>query len=174
MIPTKFFLKNSLFVMLLFAVTLSSCKKDDDDDDDTTAAFTILKADGSTMANNETFTYSTAGQTSTLNLRVKNNSASDALLMRIKLISMTNADGSFMEVCGGGTCMTGVSVSNLYPNAPIAVASGQTTGINDISFKIADHLGVPTANTYVFQFHEQNTSGTVIGTPVKFTYVYNP
>ncbi len=172
MISTKFFLKKSILVLLLFAFAFTSCTKDDDDDD-TTTAFTILKADGSTMANNETFTYTTSGDTSTLKLRVKNNSTTDALLMRIKLISMTNANGSFMQVCGGGVCMTNVSVNGLYPNVPITVASGQTTGINNISFHISN-MGIAPENTYTFQFQEQDASGAVIGTPVKFTYVYNP
>ena len=161
MISTKFFLKKSILVLLLFTFVFISCDKDDDDDDDTTTAFTILKTDGSSVTDNETFTFTTSGDTSYLKLRVKNNSSSDALLMRIKLNSMSNNDGSFMQVCGGGTCMTGVSTGGLYPNSPFTVAAGQTTGINDISFKISD-LGIAPANTYVFQFQEQDASGTII------------
>jgi len=161
--------KRILLLSLVLTVVLTSCKTDDDNPD--TETFTVLKADNSTVSDNQTITFTTVDDTANLHLKIKNQS-DDVILMRVKLMSMTNADGSNMQVCVGLSCYNSVTTGSLYPGSAFSIAAGQTQ--DNITFW-NQNVGTGTFPIeYKFMFFEVDASGNQIGDALTFTYQYNP
>lgn len=159
-----------LFLSLVLAMSFSSCKKDNDDDTGS-ATFAVLKADNSAVTDNQTISFSTVDANANLHLKIKNQSATD-ILMRVKLMSITNADGSNMQVCVGLSCFNSVTTGGLYPNSAFSIAAGQTQ--DNITFW-NQNTGTGTFPIeYKFKFFEVDASGNQIGDALTFTYQYNP
>lgn len=100
------------------------------------------------------------------------NTGANPIRTKILFVSAVNADGSQMELCYG-LCYTGITIGNIYPPASdyIEIQPGETTGQGNHFLNLAGGTAI---RDYVFKFFEIDNSGNEIGTPITFTYRYNP
>ncbi len=164
MISTKFFLKKSILVLLIFSFAFISCDKDDDDDPDT-ATFIVTRPDSgnSTVTDNQTISFSTVDLNAKLHLEIKNQSSNE-ITIQIRLISMTNSDGTLFENCVNN-CFPNIAIGNI--DTSFVIAAGGTKA--NISMWNKNNTGV-TPKTFNFEIAEVGGSGESLN----FSYVYNP
>ena len=106
---------------------------------------------------------------------VTNDNPSGEIYTRIEFVDAINADGSLFELCYG-ECLTGISVGQTVPPAPgtLVIGIGETT-IEGNHFWNGDPGNGSDIIDYIFSFHQYEADGvTEIGTPLTFTYRYNP
>ncbi len=108
---------------------------------------------------------------------VTNNNPTETIYSRLEFVSAVNADGSLLEICYAGQCYTGIPAGFTAPPIPgvLPIGPGETTPPG------LDHIlnGDPGDGVYMIDyicaFHQYEADGvTEIGTPLTFTYRYNP
>lgn len=135
---------------------------------------TLKKLDGSPINNNDVIVFSSAvDPDSYLGIKVFNTSSS-AINVRIKCESISNADGSNVQLCFGDICVSNITPGNSYPNNPSIIEGNSSNGNFD------HFLNNNTGNSqnqpinYVFKFYQVSVDGVEIGNSVTFTYRYSP
>ncbi len=142
---------------------------------------TMKKLDGTPILNGDVLTYTTLGDqnniTSTdpayLGLKIYN-SAAGSINVKMKLISMTNADGNNLQFCIDPICVGTITVGNSYPSSGTSSvpANGQNGNFDHF---VNSNPGNGTSNVdYVLKFYMVNTFGVEIGNSITFTYRYSP
>lgn len=141
---------------------------------------TMKKLDGTPILNGDVFTFSTLGDPETassadpayLGLKIYNSSA-NAINVKMKLISMTNADGNNLQFCIDPICVGNLTVGNAYPASGNSVIPGNGQNGNFDHF-INNNPGTNGNGTveYVLKFYMVNSFGAEIGNSITFTYRY--
>ncbi len=109
---------------------------------------------------------------------VTNDNASETIYTRIEYVSETNSStGSFEQLCYG-LCYNDIVVGGTVPPASdiaYAIAVGETTPLGNHFYNDDPGNGTDPID-FVFAFRQySDEAGTVeIGTPLTFTYRYNP
>jgi hypothetical protein len=141
---------------------------------------TMKKLDGTPIVNGDVLTYSVLGDPSTasssdpayLGLKIYNSSASN-INVKMRLISMTNADGNNLQFCIDPICVGTLTVGNAYPASGNSVipANGQNGNFDHF---INNNPGNGTGNVeYVMKFYMVNSFGAEVGNSITFTYRYS-
>lgn len=108
---------------------------------------------------------------------VTNDNPTETIYSRLEFVDVINADGSLFEICYAGQCYTGLDLGFTAPPTPnvLPIGPGETTPPG------FDHIlnGDPGDGVYMIDyicaFHQYEEDGvTEIGTPLTFTYRYNP
>jgi hypothetical protein len=139
----------------------------------------MKKLDGTPIVNGDVFTFTTLGDAETaassdpayLGLKIYNSSASN-INVKMRLISMTNADGSNLQFCIDPICVGSLTVGNAYPASGSSVipANGQNGNFDHF---INANPGTGAGNVeYVLKFYMVNSFGAEIGNSITFTYRY--
>ncbi|WP_310992528.1 T9SS type A sorting domain-containing protein [Aequorivita marina] len=142
------------------------------------AQYTVTDNNGNVLQEGDVLEYGTYGYNTGADyiFFVTNDNPSETIYSRLEFVSATNADGSMFEICYAGQCYTGVDVGFTAPPSPnvLPIEAGETT-------PGGDHIlnGDPGDGTnmieYELAFHQYEADGvTEIGTPLTFTYRYNP
>lgn len=106
---------------------------------------------------------------------VTNDNPSNEIYTRIEFVSATSGNGDDFELCYG-ECITGLSVGQTVPPTPevLPIAVGETT-LEGNHFYNGNPGNGSQVLDFVFAFHQYEADGTTeIGTPLTFTYRYNP
>jgi hypothetical protein len=141
---------------------------------------TMKKLDGTPINNGDIFTYSVLGDpnniTSTdpayLGLKIYNSSAS-SINVKMKVISMTNADGTNLQFCIDPICVGTISVNSTYPSSGPSVvpANGQNGNFDHfVNSNAGDGINPV---IYVLKFYMINTFGAEVGNSITITYKYD-
>jgi hypothetical protein len=136
------------------------------------AQISVLKANGQQVTEGEIITYNTtAYPQASFDFHI-HNAASTPTLIKIKSMSITNSDGSALELCIGPVCLSSIHTGNSYPSNPVTVAANSTeTNANHI-YNLDTGDGVNYPIDYVFKVYQLDTSGNEVGNSVTFTYRY--
>ena len=141
------------------------------------AQMVVKKADGTVINDGQIFTFSsTVYAQAVLGFYVQNTSTTDNIRVKIRCESITNADGSNMQLCFGNVCLSAITAGNSYPSGqPVIIAPGATT-INayDDFYNQNPGDGTNYPMDYVFKFYQMDTSNAIIGNSVTITYRFNP
>ena len=161
-------MKKIIIVIALFCSSLSFSQ------------MTMKKMDGTPILNGDVFTYTSLGNSDFLSsdpaylgLKIYNSSA-NPINVKMKLISMTNADGNNLQFCIDPVCVGTISVGSSYPSSQNSVIPANGENGNFDHF-INNNPGNGTSNVeYVLKFYMVNAFGGEIGTSITFTYRYSP
>jgi hypothetical protein len=142
---------------------------------------TMKKLDGTPIINGDVLTYSVLGDPETassadpayLGLKIYNSSA-NAINVKMRLISMSNADGNNLQFCIDPICIGTITVGSSYPSSGNSVVPGNGQNGSFDHF-INNNPGNGTSNVeYVLKFYMVNSFGAEIGNSITFTYRYSP
>lgn len=135
------------------------------------AQFTVETHAGDPILDGDIVSFGQVG--AELSFYVYNTSSSD-INMKIEFVSVQNGDQNEMELCFG-QCYTGIEVGKSYPlNGVITIAPGQHQTSSGDHFLNLDSGNGSDVLDYVFKFYQVNDQGFQIGTPLTFTYRYDP
>lgn len=141
------------------------------------AQFTITKVGTTTQIfNNDVLTFNSVGNNSaSLKFHINNTTASD-IFIKIQCVSITGANGSGMEFCFAGSCISDVNAGVNYPtDSPFYTTIPAMSNNGDFDhFKNYNAGNGSTTQNYVFKFFQVNAAGIEIGTPITMTYRYQP
>ena len=142
------------------------------------AQYTVTDDSGNVLKEGDVLEYGTYGYGVGADyvFFVANDNPTETIYSRLEFVSAVNADGSLFEICYAGQCYTGISVGFTAPPTPnvLPIGVGEST-------PGGDHIlnGDPGDGAYMIDyicaFHQYEADGvTEIGTPLTFTYRYNP
>ena len=144
------------------------------------AQYTIKDDNGVVLNDGDVIEYGTlAYPDASYDFFVTNDNPTDEIYSRVQMVSATNtSDPTFEQLCYGDLCYFDVEMLQFVPpmNAlPVAIPVGATTGMGN-HFYNNDPGNKSDPVDFVFSFRQyQDADGTVeIGTPLTFTYRYNP
>jgi hypothetical protein len=149
-----------------------------------TLAFSQLsmkKSDGTPIVNGDIITFTTLGDAENvtssdpayLGLKIYNSSASN-INVKMRLMSMSNANGNNLQFCIDPICVGTLTVGNAYPSnvSSVVPANGQNGNFDHF---INANPGNGSANVeYVLKFYMINSFGAEVGNSITFTYRYSP
>lgn len=136
------------------------------------AQFTVATSAGTPINDGDVFTFNTTNYPDNSLEFVVTNTTNQDMDMVINVESITNTDGSGMEICFG-LCYSGVTPHTSYPtDSPYHLAA------NSSSEPHGNHILNNATNgsmvlEYVLKFTQVDGSGNQIGTPVTITYKYD-
>lgn len=162
--------KISLLFIFLFITSISF------------AQFTVEDYDGVPIEDGDVRVFnsleSTGGITneSTLNFWINNLSTENEIFMKIRLESITNADGSEYQFCFGDLCIFDVHEGTTYPvsGVPETIPPGGTN-LPENKFQNdnpGDGENYPV--DYVWKFFQVDEDDNEIGESITFTYRFDP
>ncbi len=137
------------------------------------AQMTIKKLDGTIINDGDVFTFDVAEEPgSYLGIKIYN-SSEDIINVKVKVVSITNADGTNVQLCLGDVCLNTIAVGSSYPpNFPAMIDGNSENGNFDHFLNLNPGINPSLPSTYVFKFYQINASGTEIGNSVTFSYRY--
>lgn len=100
------------------------------------------------------------------------NASSTPTKVKIRVMSITNADGSMMELCFGIVCLSSVHEGSAYPSTPVTIPANSTENNFNHFFSSDPGDGTNYPIDYVFKFYQVDDSGIEIGNAITFTYRY--
>ena len=129
---------------------------------------TLTDGDGNPINNDDVRIYNTDGDEANLVVVIKKNGSSQ-IELKLRLVSITGANGSGMEFCFGTSCYPGISPDEIYP---IDGNFYLDAGASDDQTHFHHHIqnGDPDATEYVLKIYERNNEA---GNYVQFTYKYD-
>ncbi|WP_338377639.1 T9SS type A sorting domain-containing protein [uncultured Flavobacterium sp.] len=140
----------------------------------TFAQFSVTKTDGTPILNGDMITYTVATDPqSSLGFHVINNTSSP-LLTKILFVSATNYNGTNFQLCYGTECIDNIVVGQSYPNPAFEIPANGQNGNYDHFLNTNTGDGVNYPMDFLFKFYAVDATGAEIGTPIFFTYRYNP
>lgn len=158
-------MKNTLLLIGAF-LTLWSAK----------AQFTVETDNGAPILDGDVFAFGQTGTPAKLPFYI-NNTSSGAINMRVEFVSAINADGSQMQLCITPKCYYSITLGESYPQEQGAMSlplgPGDQSGYGNYFMNLAAGHGGDILD-YVFKFYQVDNAGTEIGTPLTFTYRYDP
>lgn len=142
------------------------------------AQYTVTDINGDELNNGDVLEFGIYGYGTAANYEffVTNDNPSETIYTRIEFVDAVNATGELFELCYADQCYTDLSVGFTIPDAPqvYPIGVGETTGEGN-HFLNADPGNGSDILDYIFSFHQYEADGvTEIGTPLTFTYRYNP
>lgn len=144
------------------------------------AQYSIKDDNGNVLNDGDIIEYGTvAYPDASYDFFVTNENPTDEIYSRVQLMASANqTNATFEQLCYGIQCYYEIQMLQFVPPIdadPVAIPVGHTTGIGNHFFN--NDTGNGTDNVdYVFAFRQfEDAAGTVeIGTPLTFTYRYNP
>jgi len=137
------------------------------------AQFTVAKSDGTPINDGDVFTFTTNTYPDANLEYVVTNTTNQPINIVIEVVSISNTDGSGMELCFG-FCYSGISAHTEYPtDAPYQLAANASSEPHGNHFFNAASNGSNTLD-YVFKFKQLDDNGNEIGNSVTITYRYAP
>jgi hypothetical protein len=161
-------MKKILFVAGAFFVFLSAH-----------AQFTVVTdtPTGTPINDDDIIAFGHVGIPAKLPFFINNTSSSETIYMRVEFTSAANADGSQMQLCITPTCYTSIAVGQSYPQEQGATSlpldPGEQSNNGNYFMNLENGNGAQVID-YVFTFYQVNGTGFPIGTPLTFTYRYDP
>lgn len=142
------------------------------------AQYTVTDHNGDELNNGDVLEFGEYGYGTSANYDffVTNDNPTDEIHTRIEFVGAVNTDGSMFEICYAFQCYAGFIAGATIPIAPDVrtLAVGETTGVGN-HFLNADGGNGTDIIEYTCAFHQYEADGvTEIGTPLTFTYRYNP
>lgn len=141
------------------------------------AQISVTKHDGTPILNGDIISYNVATDPgSYLKFYVHNNSTTNAAITKVKFVSATNYDGTGFQLCYGSVCVDNASlvIGQSYPNNGFTIPPGGQNGNFDYLLNTNTGNGVNYPMDLVFKFYTVNSFGAEIGSPINFTYRYDP
>lgn len=141
------------------------------------AQFTVETTSGTPILDGDVVTFGQVGEPSKLYYYI-NNTSTNTINMRVEFVSALNADGSKMQFCIEPTCYYHITVGESYPQEQpngmsVTIAPGGQSNYGDHFMN--SELGNGTDPVeYVFKFYQISDFGLPTGTPLTFTYRYDP
>ncbi len=140
------------------------------------AQYTVADRAGNVLNDGDVIEYGTTTYPdASYEFYVTNNNPSNEIYTRIEFVSSSSGNGDGFELCYG-QCYTGITVGQTVPPAPevLPIGVGETT-LEGNHFYNGDPGNGTDNLDFVFAFHQYEADGvTEIGTPLTFTYRYNP
>lgn len=140
------------------------------------AQFTVETDTGAFFTDGDVYTFGQVGPPAKLPFFI-NNTSSGPIEMRVEFVSVTNADGTDMQLCITPTCYFSITVGESYPQEQGAMSlpldPGEQSGNGNYFMNLNTGNGTDVID-YEFKFYQVNTMGIQIGTPLNFTYRYDP
>jgi len=154
-------MKNIFLVLLGLCSFLSS------------AQMSLKKLDGTPINNGDVLTFSVAQEpASYLGIKIYNNSA-DPINVKVKCESISNADGTSVQLCLGDVCVGTIVAGNSYPpNFPAVIDANSENGNFDHFLNLNSGINTAIPVTYTLKFYQVNDTGVEIGNSVTFSYRY--
>ncbi len=142
------------------------------------AQYTVTDINGVELNNGDVLEFGEFGYGTSANYEffVTNDHPTETIYTRIEFVEAVNATGELFELCYAGQCYIDLSIGFTIPFVPevFPIGVGETTGEGN-HFLNADPGDGSTILDYIFAFHQYEADGvTEIGTPLTFTYRYNP
>lgn len=144
------------------------------------AQFTVTDVDDNVLNDGDIIEFGTgAYPDASFDFFVTNDNTADEIYSRVQFMSATNQTRStFDQLCYGTQCYYQIEIGQFVPpmgSAPVAIGLGETTGLGNHFYN--NDMGDGTDNVdFVFTFRQfEDAEGTSeVGTPLTFTYRYNP
>lgn len=142
------------------------------------AQYTVTNDRGDILQNGDVLEYGTYGYDVGADyiFFVTNDNPTETIYSRLEFVDAINADGSMFEICYAGQCYTDIPIGFTAPLTPnvLPIAPGESTPGGDHILNGDPGDGVYMID-YICAFHQYEADGvTEIGTPLTFTYRYNP
>lgn len=144
------------------------------------AQYTIKDDNGNILNDGDVIEFGTvAYPDASYDFFVTNENPTDEIYSRVQLMSSENqTSATFEQLCYGIQCYYEIQMLQFVPpidSAPVAIPVGHTTGIGNHFYNNDEGNGTDNVD-YVFSFRQfEDAAGTIeIGTPLTFTYRYNP
>ncbi|NIF07810.1 T9SS type A sorting domain-containing protein [Chryseobacterium sp. Tr-659] len=140
------------------------------------AQIALAKEDGTPINNGQVITFNTTNEVpANLHYKIKNISSSP-VNVRIKVVSIVNATGSDFQFCYQTTCLPFVSANGIYPaNTKPAINIGANSEVsNGYTMWNLDAGSGAFPIDYVIKYYTVDSFNSEYGTPVTFTYRYDP
>lgn len=138
------------------------------------AQISLVKHNGTPILDGDiiTFTEAVAPQAS-LDFYVQNNTSSP-ILTRILFVSATNYSGTGFQLCYLVDCYDNITVGQYYPTTDFAIpANGQNGNFDHfLNYSTGDGTNYPM--DFVFKLYAVDSAGVEFGTPINFTYRFDP
>lgn len=135
---------------------------------------TLKKIDGTPINSGDVIVFnSTTDPDSYLGIKVYNSSSTD-INVKIKCESISNENGSNVQLCFGDVCVNNIIVGNSYPNIPALIEANNSNGNFDHFLNTNTGTNPNSPIEYVFKFYQVTDSGSETGNSVTFTYRYSP
>ena len=133
---------------------------------------TLKKLDGTPINNGDLLSFSSLEDPDNyLGIKVYNSTATP-IRVRIKCESITNANGSDVQLCFGDVCVGTIIEGNSYPNNPSIIPANGVNGDFDHFLNLNPGTD-PNANVeYVFKFYQVADGGVEVGNSITLTYRY--
>lgn len=141
------------------------------------AQFTITKVGTNTQVNNnDVLTYnSIGGNAAEFKFNINNTTTSD-IKVKIRIMRIINTNGTLLQFCFAGSCLTGVTEGIAYPTVnsytPIIPTMGNNGNFDH--FRNDDPGNGTSTVEYVLKFYQVDNSGNEIGNSITCTYRYDP
>lgn len=138
-----------------------------------TAQMTIKKLDGTLINNGDVLNFDVAEDPGAyLGLKIYN-SADSEIKVKVKVESITNADGTNVQLCIGNVCLATIFAGSSYPpNFPILIDGNGENGNFDHFLNLNTGVNTSLPVIYTFKFYQINNNGIEIGDSVTFSYRY--
>lgn len=142
------------------------------------AQYTVTNDSGDVLQEGDILEYGTFGYNVGADyvFFVTNDNPTETIYSRLEFVSATNADGSLFEICYAGQCYTSIPFGFTAPPIPgvLPIGPGESTPGGDHILNGDPGDGIYIID-YICRFHQYEADGvTEIGTPLTFTYRYNP
>lgn len=140
------------------------------------AQIALAKEDGTPITNGQIITYNTVNEMpANLHYKIKNTSGFP-INVRIKIEDIVNATGSSFQFCYLSTCLPFVTKNAVYPaNSKPAISIGANSEVsNGYTMWNSDTGSGTFPIDYVIKYYVVDDFNNEMGTPVTFTYRYNP
>ncbi len=138
------------------------------------AQLEVKKLDGTPINNGDIIAFSSVLE-SVAKMKFKiYNTSSTPINVKVRCNNLTNTDGSAMQLCLTD-CYFGVSIGQMYPpGAPLLIPANSNIGGDGQYFWNSDTGSGTFPLDYSFRFLMVDANGAQIGSPINFTYRYNP
>ena len=135
----------------------------------------LKKLDGTPINNGDVFSYNQLTDPEAyLGIKVYNSSPTDDLNFKVRVMSITNANGSDVQLCFGNVCVANIVAGNAYPpNFPANVAPDSSNGNFDHFLNMNGGINPALNVVYVLKFYMLNDAGVEFGNSITITYRYN-
>ncbi len=140
------------------------------------AQFSVTKHDGTPIVNGSVISFNQAVDPASALKFYVHNTTSSQITTKIQFVSATNYDGTNFQLCYGSVCVDNLSlvIGQSYPNNGFPIPANGQNGNFDYLLNTNTGNGVNYPMDLVFKIFAINGFGGEIGTPITFTYRYDP
>ena len=137
------------------------------------AQLVVTKGDNTVINNNDIIGFTVTGSASQLDYKFKNTSNQE-IYAKVRCNSLVNTNGTNFQFCLD-QCYNSVTVGQSYPFGagapPYETIAANGTNFAGYNFK---NLNTSAPADYSFRFFQVDANSNPIGTPINFTYRYDP